>query len=163
MNSMRVLKSRRTFLIQALACVPVAAFAVAADDKAKAAPEGPESYEVRLIWASNDASSPDPSHKKLDTELTALLKKSFKWSSYYEVNSKVISVPVNKTEEIKLSDVCTVKIKNLGKSHLEADLFGKGKPVSKSKGELKKWFILAGEDKNDTGWFVVIRKVAPAK
>ncbi|HEY1170454.1 MAG TPA: hypothetical protein VGH19_03705 [Verrucomicrobiae bacterium] len=161
---MRSLKSRRAFLVQALACVPVVAFGVAADDKAKpAAKVESESYQVRLIWASNDASSPDPSHKKLDSELTTFLKKSFKWSSYYEVNSKVVSVPLNKTEDIKLSDACTVKVKNLGKSQMEAELFGKGKAVSKSKGELKKWFILAGEDKNDTGWFVVIRKVPDPK
>jgi hypothetical protein len=160
---MRSLKSRRTFLVQALACVPVAAFAVAADDKAKPAEEGPESYQVRLIWASNDESSPDPTHKKLDSELTAFLKKSFKWSSYYEVNSKVVAVPVNKMQEIKLSDACTVKLKNLGKSWLEADLLGKGKPVSNTKAKLEKWVILAGEAKNETGWFVVIRKAPKDK
>lgn len=160
---MRSLKSRRVFLAQAIACLPVVALAMAADDKAKPAVVAADSYQVRLIWASNDAASPDPSHKKLDSELTAFLGKSFKWSSYYEVNSKIVSVPVNGKQEIKLSEACTVKIKNLGKSWLEADLLGKGKPVSNTKAKLEKWVILAGEDKNATGWFVVIRKAPAAK
>lgn len=160
---MRSLKSRRVFLMQALACMPAVALAVAADDKAKPADAGVEDYEVRLIWASNDESSPDPKHKKLDSQLTAFLKKSFRWSNYYEVNSKVLSVSVNEIKEAKLSDVCTVKVKNLGNSRLEADLFGKGKPVSNTKAKLDKWVILAGEAKNDTGWFVVIRKAHKSK
>ncbi len=163
MNSMRSLKSRRMFLAQAISCLPVVAFAMAADDKAKPAEVATESYQVRLIWASNDEASPDPTHKKLDSELTAFLKKSFKWSSYYEVNSKVVTVPVNKMQEIRLSEACTVKLKNLGKSWLEADLFGKGKQVSKTKSELKKWVILAGPAENETGWFVVIRKAPKDK
>jgi hypothetical protein len=151
------------FLAQALACMPVVAFAMAADDKAKPVDAATESYQVRLIWASNDEASPDPTHKKLDTELTGFLKKSFKWSSYYEVNSKVVSMPVGKAQEIKLSEACTVKLKNLGKDWLEADLLGKGKPVSNTKAKLEKWVILAGEAKNETGWFVVIRKAPAAK
>lgn len=163
MNPMRSLKSRRVFLVQALACMPVVAMAMAADDKAKPADQGVEEYQVRLIWASNDESSPDPNHKKLDSELTAFLKKSFRWANYYEVSSKIISVPLNKEGEAKLSDVCTVKVKNLGGNRLEADLFGKGKPVSNTKTKLEKWVILAGEAKNDTGWFVVIRKAPKSK
>lgn len=161
MKSMRSLTNRRVFLAQALACVPAVALAVAADDKAKK--PAAEEFQVRLIWASNDEASPDPTHKKLDSELTTFLKKSFKWSSYYEVNSKVLSIPLGQAKEAKLSDACTVKVKNLGKSWVEADLFGKGKQVSKTKEELKKWIILAGEAKNETAWFVVIRKAPLSK
>lgn len=149
--------------MQALACMPVVALAMAADDKSKPAAADVENYEVRLIWASNDESSPDPKHKKLDSQLTGLLKKTFKWNNYYEVNSKVLSIPVHQVKEAKLSEVCTVKVRNLGDSRLEADLFGKGKPVSNTKAKLEKWVILAGEAKNDTGWFVVIRKAPKTK
>lgn len=160
---MRSLKSRRVFLVQALACLPVVALAVAADDKGKVEKQEVEDYQVRLIWGSNDETSPNPNHKKLDSELTAFLKKKFKWANYYEVSSKTLSLPLNKTGEAKLSDVCTVKVKNLGNSWLEADLFGQGKQVSKTKEELKKWIILAGDAKNDTAWFVVIRKAPKSK
>ena len=150
-------------MAQALACVPAVALAVAADEKAKPSAKAVDQFQVRLIWASNDAASPNPAHKKLDSELTAFLKKSFKWSNYYEVNSKLLSIPQGEMKEAKLSDVCTVKVKNLGKSWLEADLVGKGKQVSKTKAELKKWIILAGDDKNETAWFVVIRKPPVSK
>ena len=166
MNRMRSVKSRRMFLAQALACIPVAALAMAADDKAKPAaqaPGAPEEYEVRLIWANNEETSPDPTHKKLDTNLTAWLKKSFRWSSYYEVNKTVLAIPASQMKEAKLSDVCTVKVKNLGDSRLELELWGKGKRVSKTIEKLDKWIILAGEDKNETAWFVVIRKPLPTK
>lgn len=167
MNRVRSVKSRRVFLAQALACIPVAALAMAADDKAKtntpAASSATEDYEVRLIWASNEETSPNPAHKKLDTALTAWLKKSFRWSSYYEVNKNVLSISQNQTKDAKLSDVCTVKMKNLGGGRLEMELWGKGKLVSKTTEKLDKWIILAGEDKNETAWFVVVRKPLPAK
>lgn len=167
MKLMGSVKSRRLFLAQVLACLlPVAALAMAADDKAKTAPQAqaaPDEYEVRLIWANNEETSPDPTHKKLDSNLTSWLKKSFRWSSYYEVNKTILAIPSSQKKEAKLSDVCTIKVKNLGDSRLELELWGKGKLVSKTSEKLDKWIILAGEDKNETAWFVVIRKKPVSK
>lgn len=136
---------------------PLLGMAVAADN------ESPTDFEIRLIWGSNDSTSPDPTHKKLDSALTSWLKKKLRWGYYYEVNRKVESIQVGKTAVVKLSNKCTVKVKNNGNSRLYVELLGDNKMVNKVTDTLKEWLILAGDDKNDTAWFVVIRKVKKAK
>jgi hypothetical protein len=115
--------------------------------------------EAKLIWGSND-SADKVSHKLVaDPKLSSDLHRIFKWSNYYEINTKSVTIPANKSGELQMSEKCKLEIKNLGKNWIEVNCIGKGKQVSKGKHSLApgKWFTLAGNDKNNTAWFVVMR------
>jgi hypothetical protein len=121
--------------------------------------------EVRLIWASNDPKSPNPDHKSLDTKLTKWLGTKFKWKYYFEVKRQVAAIPLNESRKINMSKTCDLEVKNLGDSRIDVKFFGAGKPVNKMVHSLPKgdWLVIAGDDKNDTAWFVVLRTAPPEK
>ena len=121
--------------------------------------------ELRLVWGANEEKSPDPLHKPLSAEESRELQKVFKWKHYFEVNGQKISPRIGETRKIKMSDKCVVETKRLGEARLEVKLVGDGKLVvrqiiSLPQGES---LILAGDDKNDTAWFVIIKSVKCAK
>lgn len=115
--------------------------------------------EVILVWATNDERSPDPKHKPVDAELARKLGKSpYRWKHYFEVSRQTPSIPTGQTKkDIKISEKCTLDIRNLGNDWMEIKLYGDGKLISTHKEELP--LILAGDAKNDTAWLVVIKKV----
>lgn len=118
----------------------------------------PMRVEVQLVWATNDPRSPDPKHKAIDAELARRLSRSpYRWKNYFEVNRLGAQIPNGQTRKsIKMSDHCTLDIKNLGNDWAEIKLYGNGKLVSTHKEQLP--LILAGDAKNDTAWLVVIKK-----
>jgi hypothetical protein len=117
--------------------------------------------EAQLIWGSNDAKSPDPSHKPVDAKVAEKLKRlPFKWTSYFEVTRKQLSVPQGGATKVTMSKDCDVSVRNLGNASVEVTLFGKGQPVGKftqalPKGEL---LVTGGNAANFTSWFVVLRQ-----
>jgi hypothetical protein len=122
----------------------------------------PLRVQVQLIWGTNDPQSPNPKHKEIDVHLAKKLSKSpYRWKNYFEVNRQIESIPVTQTRKnIKMSEHCTLDIKNLGDGRVEVTLHGDGKPVSRHVEPLQNdWpLILAGNAKNDTAWLVVIKK-----
>jgi hypothetical protein len=119
--------------------------------------------EVILVWATNDERSPDPKHKPVDAELARKLGKSpYRWKNYFEVNRQKLAIPTSQAKkDIKISDKCTLDIRNLGNDWMEIKLYGDGRLISTHKEELP--LILAGDAKNDTAWLVVIKKVEAAR
>ena len=119
--------------------------------------------EVILVWATNDERSPVPKHKPVDAELARKLGKSpYRWKNYFEVSRQTLEIPTGQMKKgIKISDKCTLDIRNLGNDWMEIKLYGDGKLISTHKEELP--LILAGDAKNDTAWLVVIKKVEAAK
>jgi hypothetical protein len=119
--------------------------------------------ETQLIWGTNDPQSPDPKHKAIDAELAKKLSRSpYKWKNYFEVTRQVVEIPASETKKnVKMSDRCTLDIKNLGDGRVEVTLHGDGKVVSRHVEALPdNWpLILAGDAKNDTAWLVVIKKI----
>lgn len=115
--------------------------------------------EARLVWGTNEDKSPN--HKPVDSALAKKLSKVFKWHNYFEINRIVATVPENQSTNINMSSKCVLEVKNLGNARVEVKLIGKGKLVSKSAQTLTPGedLIVAGDDKNDTAWFVVIRSV----
>ena len=57
-----------------------------------------------------------------------------------------------------MSDHCEIEVDNFGNSSIEVKLYGKGKMVVKKTQKIKpgELLIFAGDDKNDTAWFVVL-------
>lgn len=120
--------------------------------------------EIKLIWASNDPKSPDPKHKKLDSELTKWLEKQLKWKHYYEENVQHLTLHGSAVSKVQMSADCRLEIVHLGNSRIEVKLYGKDKLVNKVVHTLPKndRLIQAGDAKSDTAWFVSIKR-APKK
>jgi hypothetical protein len=125
-----------------------------------AAPAGDLQLEAQLIWGTNDPKSPDPRHKPVEAAVAKRLKSlPFKWSNYFEVNRKRITVKPTAASLVPLSGDCEISVARLDDEQVELILFGKGKLVGKvaqklPKGEL---LVMGGNAPNFTGWFVVLK------
>lgn len=118
--------------------------------------------EIRLIWGANEPTSPDPDHKPLDSALTKWLQKKLQWKYFFEVNRQTASFPLQNARKIRMSRKCELEIKYLGQSRIEIKLIGQGKPVNRMIHKLSRgdWLIIAGDDKNNTAWFIVLKQVS---
>lgn len=124
---------------------------------AQAAP-GEMRLEAHLIWGTDAGKPADPKLKEVSQSTKDKLRKVFKWKDYYEVDAQDFKVPVASKKRVRMSAKCEIEVENLGDSLLEVKLYGEGKLVVKKKqalpeGEL---LVLAGDDKDDTAWFVIL-------
>lgn len=115
---------------------------------------------AKLIWGANGEKPNDPKVQAVDTETATKLAKVFKWQSYYEVSRTNFVVVAGSSRRIQLSPKCDVEVEYLGASNVNVKLYGKGKMVvckrqTITTGELA---VVAGPDKDDTAWFVVLRR-----
>jgi hypothetical protein len=142
--------SARIFL--SILLLGAAAAASAADTK----------LEAHLVWGTNDEKG-GPNCKPVDAELSAKLHGMFKWKNYFEITNQTATIPLNKARDLKMSDHCTIHIKNLGGSRLEISCIGEGKPVDQRVETLTppKWLVWGGNSKEDTAWFVGLRSDDP--
>ena len=120
------------------------------------------SLQAQLVWGTNKEKPDDPKLKEVDPSVAEKLRKVFKWKNYFEVNRQHFTVPVGSPKKVKMSDDCEIEVQNLGNSSIEVKLYGKGKLAVRktqkiSPGEL---LVLAGDDKDDTAWFVVLSQTA---
>lgn len=117
--------------------------------------------EVKLIWGTNDATSPDPNHKRLDSALTKWLAKKYQWKNYFEVSVKTVSLPLNSNVKVVMSQNCTLEVKNVGNSRFEVSLIGKGKKVTRMVHTLPKndRLVIAGDGENETAWFIAFKRL----
>lgn len=118
--------------------------------------------EAQLVWGTNKKESPDPKHKPVSEEVRKkLLELPLKWTNYFEVNRKLLSVPLASPKKEVLSEKCTVEVKNLGKSKVEVLLFGKGEQVEKRTQDFPRGetLVLAGKAPDETAWLVVLKRV----
>ena len=117
--------------------------------------------EVKLIWGTDDVTSPDPSHKVVDEATAAKLRKVFKWRNYFQVNSKTAIIPSRSTRQIELSKKCTLEITELQGPSVEVTLIGEGNRLNKTTHHLAKgeWFTIGGEDKNGCAWLVIVTEL----
>jgi hypothetical protein len=114
--------------------------------------------QARLIWGTDQEKPKDPKLKELDSALKDRLKGVFKWKNYFEVNLQKFAVTPEAPKTVVMSDKCKIEVQNLGEALIEVKLFGEGKMVVKKRQPIKPGqpFVLAGDGKNDTAWFVVI-------
>ena len=118
--------------------------------------------EAQLVWGTNDKASPDPKHKPVSEEVRKkLLTLPLKWTNYFEVNRKQLSIPLASQKKEVLSEKCAVEVKNLGKSKVEVRLFGKGEQVEKRTQDFPRGetLVLAGKAPDETTWLVVLKRV----
>jgi hypothetical protein len=113
---------------------------------------------AQLIWGTNNEKPDDPKLKEITPEVGEKLRGVFKWKNYFEVNRQNFKVSSAGTKRVKMSEHCEIEVQNLGSSAVEVKLYGKGKLVVKKRQVIKpaELLVLAGDDKNDTAWFVVL-------
>ena len=118
--------------------------------------------EAKLIWGTNDDKSPNPEHKELDPATQEKLRKVFKWKNYFEVKRQSFVVTAGSPKKVKMSDSCDIEVQNLGGSSIEVKLYGKGKLAVRKTQKINpsELLVLAGDDKDDTAWFVVLSQAA---
>lgn len=111
-----------------------------------------------LIWGTGEAKPTGKTLKEVDAKLREKLGKIFKWQHYFEVSRQSAGALPGKSQVVKLSDECSVEIKILPENLAEVKLIGKGKTLVTRRHSLVKpdALVLAGDDKNNTAWFVVL-------
>jgi hypothetical protein len=116
--------------------------------------------EARLIWGANDEKE-TVKYEPLDSALSDKLHRTFKWKNYYEITNKTAGIPVNQSNDLKMSDACTIRVKNLGASRVEVSCIGHGKQVHKGTYTLMppQWLVLGGNGTDNTAWFVGLRAI----
>ena len=118
--------------------------------------------QAQLVWGTNKEKPDDPKLKEVDRSVAEKLRKVFKWKNYFEVNRQQFTVPVGSSKRIKMSDDCEIEVQNLGNSSIEVKLYGKGKLAVRKTQKISpsELLVLAGDDKDDTAWFVVLSQLA---
>lgn len=118
--------------------------------------------EARLVAGTNEEKAPNPKQKAVDPELIKKLRKVFNWKNYFEDNRQTATIPVNGRKKITLNSDTELEVVNLGGDRIEVKLSLCGKVATKSVNTLpeKEWLTLGGADKNNTAWFVVLRRSA---
>jgi len=119
----------------------------------------PQKFAAILIWGTDGERPEGKDLKDVDNNLKEKFKKIFKWKNYFEVTRKPFDLKTGDTHMLKLSSKCDVKVHQSEKEGMEVELIGEGNFVVKRKQAmpLTDILILAGDDKNATAWFVVIK------
>jgi hypothetical protein len=126
------------------------------------APAADLKVEAKLIWGTNDEHYNNPDkHTRVDEPTAEKFRRTFKWKYYYVVNQQATNVPSRQTKRVKMSNPCSIDITELPGDRVEVTLIGQGKPVNKTVQPLKKGelLVIAGGDKNDSAWFVVVTQL----
>ena len=114
--------------------------------------------QAQLVWGTNKEKPDDPKLKEVDPSVAEKLRKVFKWKNYFEVNKQNVTITVGSPKKVKMSDHCEIEVQNLGGSSIEVKLYGKGKLAVRKTQKINpsELLVLAGDDKDDTAWFVVL-------
>ena len=119
--------------------------------------------QAYLLWGTDDSKPPEgKNYKPVDPEIKNKLRElPLKWTNWFEVNHKDVSVQQGANMEVPISEKCQVTLKRLGVAELEVSLIGKGKEVVKRKQSLPKgeMLVLGGNAPNATAWLVVLKRV----
>jgi hypothetical protein len=123
----------------------------------------PMHVEMLLIWGTNDPMSPDPDHKPVDAELARKFAKSpYRWKYYYQVNRQHVTLGPGETRKgIKMSSKCVLDMTNPADGKIEVIFHGDGKKLLKHNVPfpMGEHYMLGGDAKNETAWFVVLKRV----
>jgi hypothetical protein len=159
----RGVNERRVYLLLGYAVLLLGVFGLSTARLSAAESSGIRVQAI-LVWATHVAKTNDASLKELEPDLAKKLSKRLKWDLYYEVKRKEVTVSGKDATHVQISEKCSLDIKHLGEHRIEVHLTGKGKAVSRTVESLAHGHIMAlgGDDKNDTGWLIVIREL-PAK
>lgn len=120
-------------------------------------------FETQLVWATNDAKSPNEKHKPVEPEVRKKLESlSLKWKNFFEVNRVSLKVPKGESRKSSLSDKCSIEVKAIDSKKIEVIFYGqKGEVCSRRTQPLSTDEILVhgGNAANSTAWLVVLKRI----
>ena len=148
----------RRFLLAAAAIVAIGFLAVAPSVPAAAAPAADLSLTAVLVWGTDGAKPADKDFKPVAADLDRRLRRIFKWKNYFEIRRTNFVVAATKPSQVDMSRECRLEVARLPDDEVEILLIGQGKPVVKKKQRILpgETVILAGDDKDENAWFVVV-------
>jgi hypothetical protein len=154
-----LLQSALRLKLSLAAMLFVAIVAVSVPVRAEDKPATEQKYTAMLIWGTDAPKPNDPNLKDVDPKLIEKFRKIFKWKDYYEIKRQDIDLKMGQPQDVALSDKCAIKLNLTEKEGMAYELLGEGKSVYKGNQSmpLKDILILAGDDKNATAWFVVLK------
>lgn len=112
--------------------------------------------EAKLIWGAN-APPATVNYNLADPALAATLRHHFKWTNYYEITNLAGAIPLNQSRVFRVSEQCTLNIRNLGSSLVAVECTGQAKPVIKGTNALP--CVYTGTNLDDTAWFIRLRSL----
>ena len=118
--------------------------------------------EARLIWGTNEKTSPDPKHRPLDRELAQKLQDMpLKWTNYFEVNRQVFTINDREYTNVVMSKQCSIQVKDKGTNNVTVKVIGQGKEVNRVNKPLPRGEVLTigGDARNNSAWFITVRPV----
>ena len=96
--------------------------------------------------------------KKVSESIRKRLSKVFKWSNYYELTNKNLTIEDGNTKTTKLSKNASIKVSNRKNGNISVSLFSGGKMLLQKTQRLRSgsYMVLAGKSTGDSAWFIVI-------
>ena len=120
-------------------------------------------FRTFLVWATDDETSPNSNHKPVSKEVQKKLSElPLKWKNYFEVKREDnIGVGKGEKKQVKLSDQCSISLKNIDDNNIEVKLFGKGEQVLTRTQPIadQEILVLGGNAPGSTGWLVVVKRI----
>jgi len=116
-----------------------------------------------LLWGTDDAKPPEgKAYKPVAPDILHKLKElPLKWTHWFEVNRKDVTVRQGAVNEVRMSEMCQVNVTKLSGTEVEVLLIGKGKEVVKRKQSLPKgeMLMVGGNAPDATAWLVVLKRI----
>jgi hypothetical protein len=140
----------------------VLALIVALAAAGRTAPAADLTVRATLIRGANGGMG-SGSYVLADPALKASLRSwpaAGKWTNYYQITNLTAVIPLNQTRDVRMSDRCTLRIRNLGASRVAIDCIAQDKVISKGTNTLP--LIWGADDTNNTAWFVSLQDLGAA-
>ncbi len=118
--------------------------------------------EAQLLWGTDTPQPAGFSYQPAAPLIASKLRKMpFKWKQFYEVNRATFTLAPRAVRRVQLSAPCSLEIRNLGASRIEAKLYGQKKLVNTTKQALAEGdlAVIGGDDKGENAWLVILRSV----
>lgn len=116
----------------------------------------------QLIWGTDQDKPADSKLKEVNPKLAAAFKSIVKWKNYFLVDEQVVTAYTGKEKPYTLSPKCHIVVQHFGQGMVEVKFFGEGKlrATNKKVFPVGEPLVLAGNDKDENAWFVVLEREA---
>jgi hypothetical protein len=126
------------------------------------AEEQPVTLYAQVIRGTDREESPQAGWKPVGPKLSQRLCPKFRWSHYWEVSRRAISVRPGRSVRLKVTPEREIEIDLAGSGESEIRLYSAGKLVRKSKQPAESQMtIMGGAWEQHEGWFIIVRRDKP--
>ncbi len=140
------------------AAITLGAILLMAPGSHGAAQEPTQRVTAQLIWGTDGPKPTDKELKAVSADVDRRLRRIFKWKNYYEISRTNFVFSRTQPAKVDMSSDCRIEVVQEAGGEVEIQLFGKGKLVVKKRQRIVRGetVVLAGDDKDDNAWFVLV-------